>query len=265
MRIDTHVHIYTADAGLIPERGYTPERWVTGDDFIQLLDENGMTHGLLVQPSVLGTNNGLLVEALRKYPARLRGIAVIDPAIAETDLLALDAAGVVGIRLNAVSFTRQVDYGVGAWQKLYARIAKLKWVIQIFCGGAAQAKLLDDLRDYPHQIVLDHFGRPDISKGLADEGFQAVLKAGRSGRVWVKLSCLRQTIDADMLPYAKALLDGLGPDRLVWGTNWPWNGYVTRMTYRRNLDWLEQWAPDAEQRARILGEHAATLFRFPQG
>jgi predicted TIM-barrel fold metal-dependent hydrolase len=265
MRIDTHVHIYTADAGLIPERGYTPERWVTGDDFVQALDENGMSHGLLVQPSVLGTNNGLLVEALRKYPTRLRGIAAIDPAISDADLLALDAAGVVGIRLNAVSFKRKVDYGAAPWQRLYARIAELKWAIQVFSGGAMQAKLLDDLHDCPHPIVLDHFGRPDIAKGLADEGFQAVLKAGRSGRVWVKLSCLRETINKDMLPYARALLDTLGAERLVWGTNWPWNGYFSEMTYGRNLALLEQWVPDPDQRARILGENAAALFRFPQG
>ena len=57
---------------------------------------------MLVQPSFLGTDNSYLVAALKEQPQRLRGVVVVDPMIAQSELDDLSTAGVVGVRLNLI-------------------------------------------------------------------------------------------------------------------------------------------------------------------
>ena len=57
---------------------------------------------MLIQPSFLGTDNRFMLDALRRYPQRLRGVAVVDASISDTQLDELEEAGVVGIRLNLI-------------------------------------------------------------------------------------------------------------------------------------------------------------------
>ena len=82
-------------------RRYAPDYNATPEDYIKVLDANGVSHAVLVQPSFLGTDNHYLLDALRRYP-RFRGIAVVQPTIRSDELRALDEAGVVGIRLNLI-------------------------------------------------------------------------------------------------------------------------------------------------------------------
>jgi predicted TIM-barrel fold metal-dependent hydrolase len=102
-------------------------------------------------------------------------------------------------------------------------------------------------------VVVDHFGKPDPARGLADPGFQTLLAAGREGApLLVKLSAPYRCHGAEVGPYAEALLDALGPERLLWGSDWPWTQHEAGMTYDRAFDWLVDWLPDGEGQAGIL-------------
>ncbi len=100
MGVYTHAHIFKAGLDLAPGRRYAPDYDATVDDYLAILDKHGVSHGVLVQPSFLGTNNSYVMKALHRYPDRLRGIAVVEPDIGFDSLAAMDAEGVVGIRLN---------------------------------------------------------------------------------------------------------------------------------------------------------------------
>src|SRR3546814_19926650 len=67
-----------------------------------MLDAIGATYGVLVQVSVHGTDNRLMLETLRAHPQRLRGVAVVDPGLPERDYAALREQGVRGLRINAL-------------------------------------------------------------------------------------------------------------------------------------------------------------------
>lgn len=87
----------------MPDRRRAPAGYdATPEDYLRVLGANGMSKGVLVQPSFLGTDNSYLVAALQKYPDRFRGIAVVAPTISGAELQKLQDAGVVGIRLNLV-------------------------------------------------------------------------------------------------------------------------------------------------------------------
>lgn len=98
--VDTHAHIFRRGLKLAEVRRYVPDYDATPDDYLRQLKLNGISHGVLVQPSFLGTDNSFLLEALQRQPECLRGIAVVQPNIARSALVDLDREGIVGIRLN---------------------------------------------------------------------------------------------------------------------------------------------------------------------
>ena len=86
--------------------------------------------------------------------------------------------------------------------------------------------ILQPLLEAQVNVVVDHFGRPDPALGVDDPGFAALLAAGRSRRVWVKISgAYRNGANGRGEAIAQAamprLKDALGLDRLVWGSDWP--------------------------------------------
>jgi len=77
--VDSHVHVFAHGMPLATPRSYTP-RILTLDDWLSYARTLGIARGVLVQPSVYGFDNIVLLAALNADPGRLRGIVVIDPA-----------------------------------------------------------------------------------------------------------------------------------------------------------------------------------------
>src|SRR6202041_3438930 len=68
--VDTHAHV--VGESFVPERSYTPPP-APPQNYVAMLNANGMTYGVVVQVSVHGSDNSLLVQTLRAHPNRLRG------------------------------------------------------------------------------------------------------------------------------------------------------------------------------------------------
>lgn len=77
--VDTHAHV-VGDRGFVENRSFTPPPATTAA-YTAMLDATRMTYGVLVQVSVRGTDNTLLLDALRAHPGRLKGVAVVDPHV----------------------------------------------------------------------------------------------------------------------------------------------------------------------------------------
>ena len=90
--VDTHAHVFERGLPMPDVRRYAPDADASLATYLQHLDTHGLAYGVLVQPSFLGTDNSHLLQALRAAPARLRGVAVVDPAIDAPGLQALAAA-----------------------------------------------------------------------------------------------------------------------------------------------------------------------------
>ena len=86
LAVDSHAHVFLQGLALADTRRHTPDYDAPLTQYLGLLDAHGLSHGVLVQPSFLGTDNSHLVQALRAAPARLRGVAVVDPAIDDAAL-----------------------------------------------------------------------------------------------------------------------------------------------------------------------------------
>ncbi|WP_373824604.1 amidohydrolase family protein, partial [Achromobacter insuavis] len=168
--VDSHAHVFLQGLALADTRRHTPDYDAPLAQYLGLLDAHGLSHGVLVQPSFLGTDNSHLVQALRAAPTRLRGVAVVDPAIDDAGLQALAAAGVVGIRLNLIGLALP-DPCTPAWQSLLARVNALGWHVEVHVQAARLADIMPALLQAGCRVVVDHFGRPDPALGVADPGF----------------------------------------------------------------------------------------------
>jgi len=278
---DCHTHIFgdAARYAFAATRVYTPEPALV-DEMRQLHRALHMDRVVVVQPSVYGTDNTCTVDALRQLGARARGIAVVDDKTSDAALDDLHRAGVRGIRINLE--TAGITDPSAARQRLQNAIAlaqRRRWHIQVNTRLTVIDALHEQLAASPVTIVVDHFGGAQAAAGVAQPGFNALIDLVRSGRAYVKISgayrSSRQAPDfPDVAPLAKALI-AANPRRIVWGTDWPHPDStpvrgraatdiapLLRVDDGRLLNQLVVWAPEREQRRRILVDNAAELYGF---
>lgn len=262
---DTHMHVFGPPERfpLSPERGYTPAA-VTLDDYEPVMQALGIDRAVLVQPSVYGTDNAALLEALARWPQRLRGVAVVDPGVPGSTLQTLHDAGVRGIRIN-----RRNPGGL-SWadaEQLARRIAPLGWHLQLQVELARGVELADLAARCPVPLVLDHFGFLDPHWAMNDPRFCAVLRLMETGALWVKMSAPYRLSHRghpydDLRPFMAALL-AHRPDRLLWATDWPHTELWAHMPDDGELAQL--LAPlSPELRHHVLVENPARLYDFPR-
>jgi 2-pyrone-4,6-dicarboxylate lactonase len=267
---DCHAHVLgpAAQYPYSDERIYTPPDCLPSD-YRNLLSALGLSRAVLVQPSVYGTDNRLLVDTLRNDPRRFRGVAVIEPDIGESDLMALHEAGVRGARVNLVDRRdRSSTLPIAYLRRLGERIAPLGWHLELLAHVDQHAEELAALRTLPLQVVFGHFGyMTATSRGAADPGFQALLGLLEGGSAWVKLTGSYR-ITAAALPYppcdalAAALRD-VAPERLLWGSDWPHVMLKGAMPNDADLvDLLPRWLPDESLIRQVLVVNPRELYGF---
>src|SRR5438876_523740 len=62
--IDSHAHVFSRGLKLAATRRYAPDYDATLAEYLNHLGAHGLSHGVLVQPSFLGTDNSYLLPAL---------------------------------------------------------------------------------------------------------------------------------------------------------------------------------------------------------
>lgn len=264
--VDTHAHIFQRGLPAVRSARYVPDYDATVADYLQQLDTHGVSHGVLVQPSFLGTDNSYLIDALRRYPARLRGVVVVEPTMAESALREFAAAGVAGVRLNLIG--QEIPaFAAGPWPEFLLRLKSVDFFVEVQREARDLPKIVGPLLAAGLKVVVDHFGRPDPVSGIDDPGFRYLLEQAASRRLWLKLSASYRNgsgdtgakIAAAAVPLARA---AFGPERLLWGSDWPHTQFEKVASYAAARARLDEWIPDAGERAAILRTSPAALFHL---
>lgn len=259
-RVDAHAHIYHAGMPLAGDAWHQPAGEAPLGDYLVCLDEAGIDRAVLAAASLFGTNNDYALAATAAHP-RLRTTVIVDPDVDPVLLRDMDAAGAVGIRLQWRSTPEPPDLDRPEWRRLLRRVADLGWHVQLHDNGWRLSRAIERIEASGARLVVDHFGRPDQAKGVNCEGFQAVLRAVARGNTWVKLSGdFRVGPDAMVRDLTSALLRHAGPERLFWGSDWPFAAFEGQVTYAQTVTRFEELVPDAAIRDRI--HHEASRFYF---
>lgn len=254
--IDAHFHVFRADAARAIGAGtrYVPAYDATLGDWSRAASACGVTRGVVVQPSFLGTDNTAMLAALAAMPGRLRGIAVLAPSTGEAALRALDARGVRGIRLNLVGRDHVLD---AAERGLVERVDAIGWQVEVHVERGRLAGVLAQL-GAARTVVVDHFGKPD---GVVDAATWAAV-ARHADRLHVKLSAPYRVEGADPAVLAARWLERVGPERLLWGSDWPCTNHEAAAPAAHAGDALRGWLRDAALVERVRGANPAALYRF---
>ena len=265
--VDAHCHVFGPgdEFPYAPERKYTP--CDAGKDLLfATRDFLGLSRNVVVQATCHGADNRAMVDALNAADGLARGVATITPGISDDELKALDAAGVRGVRFNFVK--RLVDPKPDAYYKsLVDRIAPLGWHVVVYFEAADLAERWGFFTSLPTTVVVDHMGRPDVTKPLDGPEFGLFVKLMSEHRnVWSKVSGPERlsvsgppTYD-DFVPFARHVVESF-PDRVLWGTDWPHPNLKSHMPDDGALvDLIPRVAPTAELQHRLLIENPMRLY-----
>jgi L-fuconolactonase len=128
-------------------------------------------------------------------------------------------------------------------------------------------------RDYPHlRFVVDHIAKPDIANGEIEEWASLMNEFAGLEHVACKLSGMVTEVNteswsaADLEPYISTVYDIFGPDRLMFGSDWPVCTLVAG--YQQVLDTTVEALTnlgllDEASEAAIFGNTASHWYSLP--
>jgi len=267
---DTHAHICGPKSryAYFSERVYTPPDCLL-PAYSHMLKTLGVERAVLVQPSVYGTDNKAMLDAMKAAGPSFRGVAVVAEDISEDELKAMHAAGVRGVRVNIVDVPNRKPgtLPMESLKKLAQKVKPFGWHME-FLAHVDEFPDLDNMLDgFPVETVYGHLGYMKTDKGIANPGFQALLRLMKAGKAWVKLTgpyriSLQTLPHGDTNAYAHELIKA-APQQVVWGSDWPHVMVKGAMPNDGELcDLLGNWVVDAAVRKQVLVDNPARLYGF---
>jgi 2-pyrone-4,6-dicarboxylate lactonase len=272
--VDAHCHVFGpgAEFPYAPERKYTPCDAGKAQLFA-LRDHLGFDKNVIVQATCHGSDNSALVDALKASNNKARGVATVKRSVTDAQLQEMHAAGVRGTRFNFVK--RLVDFTPkDELMEIAQRIAPLGWHVVIYFEAVDLPELWDFFTALPTTVVIDHMGRPDVTKPIDGPEFELFVKMMREHpNMWSKVSCPeRLTVTGpnalngeqhayqDVVPFAKRIVETF-PDRVLWGTDWPHPNLKNHMPDDGLLvDFIPHIAPTKELQQKLLVDNPTRLY-----
>ncbi|MFI8879782.1 amidohydrolase family protein [Streptomyces sp. NPDC055243] len=236
--VDSHHHVW--------DLSVRDQEWITGEALAPIRRDFSLTD-LLPEARAAGVTATVLVQTVTvaeetpEFLALAADSDLVAGVVGWTDLTRPDAA-------DALARLRQLPGGqhlVGIRHQVQGE-PDPQWLLRpdVRRGLAAvgAAGLAYDLVVLPHQLpacvkaaqdhpeltfVLDHVGKPPVASGAIEPWATAVRMLAGLPNTVCKLSGLVTEADPktwtvdDLRPYADTVLEAFGPDRLMFGSDWP--------------------------------------------
>lgn len=227
----------------------------------------GTARAVLVQPAPYGRDPACMLDALARGEGRLRGVMIADETVADATLDAWHAAGIRALRFVEMQGPGgggryPGSIGFDSLRLLAPRLRALGWQAHLWASASQLAELLPGLLPLGVPLVVDHLGMPE---GVDDPAFAALLPHLRDGGIWVKLTLCRVKRGDAPLEALRPLQDALvaaNPDRLLWGSDWPYVRMDPAPDAGAMLDLCLDWLGDGGLIRRILVDNPQALFGF---
>ena len=272
---DTHFHIFgpPEEFSFAPTRQYSPPA-APLEHYLNMAAGIGIERGVVVQPSVHGLDNSVTLNAIERSSGRFRGVARVDDKTSRSELQRLHEGGMRGCRFNLLNRPRS-NVALDVFDRVVERVVEFDWSIDLHIDPKNLLEQEKRIRSLPMAVVFDHLARIDPAEGLKQPAFELLLDLMKEDRFWVKVSGADKICNRDVhsylgvpyvevIPFARAAIE-VGPDRVIWGTDWPHsNNFAPGKTPNDGdlLDLLLEFAPDEKVRRKILVDNPAALYGF---
>ena len=272
--VDAHCHVFGpgAEFPFAPERKYTPCD-ASKKQLFALRDHLGFDKNVIVQATCHGADNGAMIDALVHSGGKARGVATVRRSVTDQEIQSMHDAGVRGVRFNFVK--RLVDFTPkDELMEIAARIAHWGWHVVIYFEAVDLPELIDFFTQLPTTVVVDHMGRPDVSKSVDDPEFALFERFMQEHEnVWSKVTCPErlsikgpkalggeQNAYQDVIPFARRIVQKF-PTRVLWGTDWPHPNLKDHMPDDGLLvDFIPHIAPTEHEQKLLLVDNPTRLY-----
>jgi L-fuconolactonase len=219
--VDSHCHV-------------SPYWYEPVEILLHHMDRNGVAKALLVQYAGQ-FDNDYQFQCIQKYPDRLASVVLVDHRIKDAPerLGRLAEKGAKGLRLRAHARSPGSD-PLALWR------AAEELCLPVSCGGAAEELLSEEFASLVESlpglsIVIEHLGMGNVPQGEKHPFAvrRRVFELARFPNTRIKFHglgefCPRNTpmtnpfpFRGKVLPILDMALEAFGPDRMMWGSDWP--------------------------------------------
>lgn len=247
--VDTHCH-----TGL---HKYEPV-----ETLLYHMETSGVEQAVLIQ-HMGETDNSYHVECKRRFPGRFAA-AMLVPAEDDGTLVRKWAGqGLEGIRFLADARASRPDPLV-QWRVA----AQLDLVVSVN-GNFLAPEFQEALRTFPElRVVIEHLGGVKADAAPPYEEYRRILALAQRPNTYMKLPgfgefCRLPHPFAEVPPFARMALEAFGPQRLMWGSDFP--PVSSREGYEQALRFPLDYFSDLseEDRGWIFGGTARQVWRLP--
>jgi predicted TIM-barrel fold metal-dependent hydrolase len=231
----------------------------------------GVERAVLIQPSLYGFDHSYLIACLQEHPSRFVGVALADPL--DTHFRRRLESIVQDAPIRGVRFAPLIDpsrpWFAPEAEPLVNMITEQNLTICLLISPAQLEESANWIARHPaSRIVIDHLARPDLGSDGPELVLDRLARLSEFPNVWVKLSALSELSrepypHRDAAAWARRTLADFGPERLMWGSDFPFVSGTER--YGASWSALREALEDtsASVRRHISADTAAEVFRLP--
>ncbi|NUS44416.1 MAG: amidohydrolase family protein [Mycobacteriaceae bacterium] len=248
---DAHVHIIDPRFPLIANEGFVPAPFTIADYTARMGSElsgspyGGVVGGTVVSGSFQGTDQTYLTAALAELGPSWVGVTQLPLNATDDDILALDAAGVRGMRFNlrraAIDIVAMTQHAIRAYDLV-------GWHVEMYVDGSTIASLEPVVAKLP-LLCVDHLG-------MSEEGLPTVLRMVERG-LRVKASGFGRLENLDIAD-ALTRVHAVNPGALIFGADLP-AARAARAFRRQDIDLIADVVGD--DLPRVLADNALDFYR----
>lgn len=273
LRIDSHQHFWSlarGDYGWLTPALAPLYRDFLPADLAPLLADAGVDRTVLVQaaPTVDETRYLLDLAKSGEFIAGVVGWVDMEGGEEAVSLLAelADDSRLVGIRPMIQDIPDPAWITRPALAPVTTTLIELGLCFDALVKPAHLPFLLGHLERYPDlKVVVDHGAKPDIANMAWQPWANGIAAIAERTAACCKVSGLiteaasSQTYE-DLVPYLDHLLEAFGPERLIWGSDWPVLNLAGDYAawHEATGAWLSKLSGD--ERAGIEGLNAARFY-----
>ena len=270
MIVDTHLHVHSSDYDKYPmNEGKTVDEDGSAEYLNTKMAEAGVDKAVIVQPIHYLFDNSYVADTLKNFPGKFAAMGLVnqfEPGAPERLETLVKEHGFSGLRIH-LSKPDHPSMWAGADQDaIWDKAAELGAGFISHGPSTLYPDIEPIVARHPDvPLALDHNGGAPRIEEPPYPGMQPVLNLAKYPNVYVKLIPHKEQ---EEFPYKdshdgfKRIFDAFGPQRLMWGTNFPGverqTGYRPALEmFQEHIDWLS-----GEDQEWVLGKTAMGLYNF---
>ncbi|HEU5317189.1 MAG TPA: amidohydrolase family protein [Chloroflexota bacterium] len=271
MIVDTHAHIYSPDEVAYPviEKPYRPPAGAGSPEHLrEEMRKAGVDRVMMVQTTTFyGWDNTFVRDTAMRSGEWAVGVCTLNPDDRHSpDVLyaLVERANVKALRTYASGPER--TYDTLGNRRLYGAARACGIVINALLSLKQADGLARMLADHPDvSVVLDHCLALDAKRDF-EATVEKVIALARYPNLTAKLTFLptgsaEEYPFRDMHPATRRFIDAYGPERCIWGSDFPTELWCPRTTYAGHLELFQKHLGlSQEEQEAILGETATRLY-----